>query len=175
MGNIKIQDVRELCQRGTMRAYAKNGGVYLEDTASKERVRLDTKPVAGSTGPKHTGKPGSRVERIFGKRETWNSDRVDNDQGPFKGFLMLECEECGEVRAFCAKRETYSFKCDCGHVTPLESLRPMFMHCKCGKDFRYRTNITRPTVSHTCIVCHAPVDMELNKKETAYVTIGVRG
>lgn len=50
---------------------------------------------------------------------------------------MIECEECGEVKAFCAKRETYSFKCNCGHITPLENLRPLFMHCKCGEDFRY--------------------------------------
>lgn len=58
-----------------------------------------------------------------------------------------------------------------GHITPLENLRPLFMHCKCDEDFRYKTNITRPTISHTCIVCKAPVDMEINKKNTAYVTI----
>lgn len=175
MDSIKIQDVRELCLRGAMRVYAKNGGVYLEDTSSKESVRLDNKPVAAHTVPRDTGKNGSRVERLFGKRETWNNTQADEDQGPYKGFLMLECEECGEIKAFCAKRETYSFKCACGHVTPLEKLRPMFMHCKCGQVFRYKTNITRPTVSHTCIVCKAPVDMEINKKGTAYVTIGVRG
>lgn len=171
MDNIKIQDVRELCQRGAMRAYAKNGGIYLEDTTSKESVRLDNHPVAGHTGPGHTGKNGSRVERMFGKRESWPHNNVDEGQGPYKGFLMIECEECGEVKAFCAKRETYSFKCNCGHITPLENLRPLFMHCKCGEDFRYKTNITRPTISHTCIVCKAPVDMEINKKNTAYVTI----
>lgn len=171
MDSIKIQDVQELCQRGAMRAYAKNGGVYLEDTTSKENVRLDTRPVAGSSGPMHSGKNGSRVERVFGKRETWPSAKVDEGQGPYKGFLMIECEECHEVKAFCAKRETYSFKCNCGHITPLENLRPLFMHCKCGEDFRYKTNITRPTISHTCIVCKAPVDMEINKKNTAYVTI----
>lgn len=174
MDSIKIQDVRELCQRGAMRAYAKNGGVYLEDTTSKESVRLDNKPMAGYTEKFTGGKSGSRVEHIFGSRESWPNAGADEDQGPYKGFLMIECEECGEIKAFCAKRETYSFKCNCGHITPLEKLRPMFMHCKCGKDFRYKTNITSPNISHTCISCKAPVDLEINKKNTAYVTIGER-
>lgn len=86
------------------------------------------------------------------------------------------CEECGAVKAFCAKRETYSFRCqECGHETPLEGLRPMFMHCKCGKSFRYKTNAETETITHSCLDCKAPVDMELNGKGTAYVTIGVRG
>jgi len=29
-------------------------------------------------------------------------------------------------------------------------------------------------VTHTCISCKAPVDMELNRRETAYVTIEER-
>ncbi len=170
MDSIKIQDVQALCQRGAMRAYAKNGGIYLEDTTSKESVRLD----GGSFRPIRKENSGSRVEKMFGRREDWPNAGADAEQGPYKGFLLIECEECGEIKAFCAKRETYSFKCNCGHITPLEKLRPMFMHCKCGKDFRYRTNTNRATISHTCISCKAPVDMELNKKETAYVTIGER-
>ncbi|OUN86741.1 hypothetical protein [Gemmiger sp. An50] len=120
----------------------------------------------------------SRVERMFGARETWNTTSTpnpDEGQGPYKGFLMVVCEECGEVRAFCSKRETYSFRCDkCGHETALENLRPMYMHCKCGKSFRYKTNATAEKITHTCLECKAPVEMELNKNGTAYVTIGVR-
>lgn len=92
----------------------------------------------------------------------------------YKGFLLVKCEECGEVKAFCAKRETYGFKCSCGYETALEKLRPVFMHCKCGKTFRYKTNMTAETFSHTCLSCKAPVDLELNKKQTAYVTVGER-
>lgn len=138
----------------------------------------------GSTGERAGAKGelarnhNSRVERMFGARETWNTTSTpnpDEGQGPYKGFLMVVCEECGEVRAFCSKRETYSFRCDkCGHETALENLRPMYMHCKCGKSFRYKTNATAEKITHTCLECKAPVEMELNKNGTAYVTIGVR-
>ena len=118
-----------------------------------------------------------QVERMFGERESWaTAAGEDKTQGPYKGFLLVVCEECGAVKAFCAKRETYSFRCqECGHETPLEGLRPMFMHCKCGKSFRYKTNAETETITHSCLDCKAPVDMELNGKGTAYVTIGVRG
>lgn len=135
-----------------------------------------TKPTgAEAAGVAAAQSKQSRVERMFGNRETWNTANADEGQGPYKGFLLVVCEECGGVKAFCAKRETYGFKCDhCGHETPLENLRPLFMHCKCGKSFRYKTNAETETITHTCLGCKAPVDMELNKKGTAYVTIGVR-
>jgi len=71
---------------------------------------------------------------MFGARDTWKSADPDADQGPYRGFLIVQCEECGAIKAFCAKHETYGYKCgECGHETPLEKLRPLFMHCKCGK------------------------------------------
>ena len=94
------------------------------------------------------------------------------DQGPYRGFLLIRCEECGEVKGYCAKRETYSFRCKCGHETPLEKLRPMFVKCKCGKEFRYKTNLTDQRYTHTCLDCGSPVDLEVNRRGTAYVTIG---
>lgn len=177
---MDIQEIKKQCDRGALRAFVMNGGVYLEEPATKEQVRLDNPPVTG----------GSRVERIFGKRESWSGKKqgkpnkkkrkqtapkldngADEGQGPYRGFLMIECEECGEVKCFCAKMETYGFKCACGHVTALEKLRFAHMECKCGKKSVYRTNIERPTASGSCVECSAPVDLELNRGGTAYVTI----
>lgn len=134
----------------------------------------------GSTGTASTTgqRPMSRNERMFGPRDTWSAPAAPKDtdegQGPFRGFLMVKCEECGEVKAYCAKHETYGFRCKCGHETPLENLRPMFMHCKCGKSFRYKTNLKDKQYTHTCMDCGTPVDMEINGRGTAYVTIGDR-
>ena len=87
------------------------------------------------------------MERMFGARDTWKSADPDADQGPYRGFLIVQCEECGAIKAFCAKHETYGYKCgECGHETPLEKL----------------------------LACKAPVDLELNSRKTAYVTVGER-
>ena len=98
-----------------------------------------------------------------------------NDEGPYKGFLMVKCEGCGAVKGFRAKYETYGFRCDkCGEVTPLEGLRPMHLQCKCGRKFHYKTNLTERTITRECLACHAPVDLMLNARGTAYVTVGDR-
>lgn len=138
MESTSISDVRRMCQRGAFRAYVQGGKVFLEDTATGQVV-----PLNGESGPANTerravphreDRRGSRVERMFGARDTWKSADPDADQGPYRGFLIVQCEECGAIKAFCAKHETYGYKCgECGHETPLEKLRPMFMHCKCGK------------------------------------------
>ena len=138
MESTSISDVRRMCQRGAFRAYVQGGKVFLEDTATGQVV-----PLNGESGPANTerravphreDRRGSRVERMFGARDTWKSADPDADQGPYRGFLIVQCEECGAIKAFCAKHETYGYKCgECGHETPLERLRPLFMHCKCGK------------------------------------------
>lgn len=179
MESTSISDVRRMCQRGAFRAYVQGGKVFLEDTATGQVA-----PLTGESGPANTehraaphreDRRGSRVERMFGARDTWKSTDSDADQGPYKGFLIVQCEECGAIKAFCAKHETYGYKCsECGHETPLEKLRPLFMHCKCGKSFSYKTNLTADRVTHTCLACKAPVDLELNSRKTAYVTVGER-
>lgn len=134
MESTSISDVRRMCQRGAFRAYVQGGKVFLEDTATGQVV-----PLNGESGhAKAEREPaahrqeqrGSRVERMFGKRDTWQAPtNPDADQGPYKGFLMVQCEECGAIKAFCAKHETYGYKCgECGHETPLEKLRPLFIH-----------------------------------------------
>lgn len=151
----------------------------MEDNATGQVVPLDGESGPANTErravPRREDRRGSRVERMFGARDTWKSADPDADQGPYRGFLIVQCEECGAIKAFCAKHETYGYKCgECGHETPLEKLRPLFMHCKCGKSFSYKTNLTADRVTHTCLACKAPVDLELNSRKTAYVTVGER-
>lgn len=138
MENTSISDVRRMCQRGAFRAYVQGGKVFLEDTATGQVVPLDGESGPANTErravPRREDRRGSRVERMFGARDTWKSADPDADQGPYRGFLIVQCEECGAIKAFCAKHETYGYKCgECGHEKPLEKLRPLFMHCKCGK------------------------------------------
>ena len=107
MESTSISDVRRMCQRGAFRAYVQGGKVFLEDTATGQVA-----PLTGESGPANTerraaphreDRRGSRVERMFGARDTWKSTDPDADQGPYKGFLIVQCEECGAIKAFCAK------------------------------------------------------------------------
>ena len=174
MERIRAYDVREQCDIGVLRAFSENGKIYLEETDTGILAALNEKEICA---PRKPGKM-SRTERIFGSKDKWNipasQPEPDEDQGPYKGFLMIRCEECGEVRAFSAKQEIYGFRCKCGHETPLEKLKPMFMHCKCGKDFRYRTNLQDEKFTYNCMNCGAPVDIKINSRKTAYVTVGER-
>jgi hypothetical protein len=95
-------------------------------------------------------------------------------QGPYKGFLIIQCEHCGKIRGFCARQEMFEYHCTCGEDTLLEDLKIMHMRCKCGAQFRYKTNLKDKNVTRNCLSCGNPVDMALNGKETTYVTLGER-
>jgi len=121
---------------------------------------------------KHEQKGYSKPGRKVFPAECSKSEEPFGNQGPYRGFLLIKCEHCGSIKAFCTKRELYSYRCDeCGEVTLLENLRPMYQKCKCGKEFRYKTNLAEEAFSHKCIECGAPVDLVLNKRKTAYVTV----
>ena len=139
----------------------------------------------------------SRVERLFGKREDWPTataaatppqDKAKTvaegaeDTAPeasfsrraVKGFLIVECEKCGQTREFCSRAEITSNRChSCGHITTLDKtyMRPAYAKCKCGRDFKYQTNATADTITINCIACGSPIDMQLNGRGTAYVTL----
>ncbi len=128
----------------------------------------------------------SRAESLFGSRESWGTAAQDteemardqrerNFEGPWRGFLIIQCEHCGKVRAFNAKREIYVYKCECGEETPLQDLRPLYLRCKCGADFRYKTNLQDEETEHKCITCGNMVKMRLNRRGTAYVTVSEQG
>ena len=92
----------------------------------------------------------------------------------YKGFLHIKCSHCGETRAFFAKEPITYYRCkECGKESPFkEPLKLMLLSCpSCGKEFKYRTNSTEPRITHTCIECGAPVDMEYIEKKHCYLTM----
>ena len=92
--------------------------------------------------------------------------------GGYKGFLTIRCEECGEIKNFCTKYFITKSHCNkCGHSTKLRGLKPLFLKCKCGGEYKYRTNMDEECFDLPCINCGNPVDVELNKRGDAYVTI----
>lgn len=123
------------------------------------------------------GTRNSRKERLFGAKEAWNSaaenstkpERRDYNAEGYKGFLYIRCEKCGNEHGFCVKSDLTRSICECGHHTILHDLLPVFVHCKCGRDFKYKTNIRGSSFTINCLGCGAPVDMALNASGTAYV------
>lgn len=132
--------------------------------------------------PEPVRKPASRVERMFGSKEDWPkkdpaSEPERERQDGYKGFLLIRCPECGEVRGFCSKSFITETTCrNCGAEIPLEDLIPAHVNCgKCGSHYRYKTNIdTQEPVSFHCLGCEAPVDLQMNGRGTALVTLGDR-
>lgn len=122
----------------------------------------------------------SRAESMFGSRETWNTPAAapkpeqTEKREAYGGFLHVKCEACGQGKSFKPKQPITYFICDCGSRTDLDNMAPVFVHCKCGREFKYRTNRTEERFTMNCFACGAPVDLELNGKGDAYVTVGWR-
>lgn len=145
-------------------------------------------------GPEMVARPEppkkqSRVERMFGNfrmrdpgasYETVVSDgRIHVTPPPrepeeYRGFLLIKCPACGKLHGFCAKNPTSAYRCSCGETTELHGLLPAHLKCKCGSEFTYKTNVADTTFDYPCLNCGSPVDLELNRRGTAYVTIGGR-
>lgn len=93
MESTSISDVRRMCQRGAFRAYVQGGKVFLEDTATGQVVPLNGENSPANTerraAPHREDRRGSRVERMFGARDTWKSADPDADQGPYLLFCVL--------------------------------------------------------------------------------------
>lgn len=89
----------------------------------------------------------------------------------YKGFLLIKCDTCGEVKGFCAREAMDSYYCkNCGQKTPLKDLRVLYEDCECGMHYKYMTNQTDDFVTHECISCGAQNTMVLNSRRTTYVT-----
>lgn len=89
----------------------------------------------------------------------------------YGGFLYIKCPDCGKIKGFCAKVRLSNFRCDCGSVTRLENLVPLFLHCECGRNARYLTNMEEPVFDIVCYDCGNPVPVAWNSKKKQYETI----
>jgi len=140
-----------------------------EDPEAPERAAEE------ETG-KPTEKAATRAERMFGPKAGWDMPARDpaGEKTGVKGFVIIRCEECGETRGFCTKSEiTYTTCKSCGHKTEIRETMPLYLNCKCGKSFRYRTNILEgEAMTWNCLGCGNPVDLEMGSKRTAWKTVG---
>lgn len=98
----------------------------------------------------------SRAETMFGPKEAWAiPDRAEAEETTpktYKGFLLIRCAQCGELRGFCAKQPISSYRCaTCNGETPLHDLTSAHIRCKCGKHFKYRTNFEEDVFTYSCL------------------------
>lgn len=125
----------------------------------------------------------SRIESLFGAKADWKlppatsapeeitESGADTEPQTYKGFLYIECEECGTVKGFCIKSPIEYHKCECGHETALRNLRTAHVRCECESNFKYNTNIQRDAFTINCLHCGSPVDMELGGKGKSFVSV----
>lgn len=117
----------------------------------------------------------SRTERLFGPKANWSihdEPATTMEHEEYKGFLLIECANCGKLHGFCAKHPISQYQCrDCDGVTQLHDLVSAIIRCKCGKRFKYRTNLEGVTFTYSCLSCGAPVDLAYNAKAREYQTV----
>ncbi len=89
----------------------------------------------------------------------------------YGGYLYMKCPVCGKIRGFCAKTRLSYYRCECGAVTRMEHMVPLYMKCECGRQARYMTNITEAEFDMTCYDCGSPVAMQWNEKKEQYETM----
>lgn len=165
---------------------------YAENYADDTETRHDevdalayavaaVEPPIKPTPPKPA--PKSRLVSLFGAKTDWKlppaipapvedtESGADAEPQTYKGFLYIECEECGAVKGFCIKSPLEYHRCECGHETPLRNLRTAHVRCECESKFKYNTNIQSDAFTINCLNCGSPVDMELGGKGKSFVSV----
>lgn len=107
-GEMKFDMPPERATDLIQRAFQYAAGQEPEKAAPK--MAQEAPPVAQEPpkAPQPKGRPQSRVERMFGDfkaSKTVEPKKPEPQREPeaYKGFLIIRCEQCGEIRAFCAK------------------------------------------------------------------------
>lgn len=172
----ELHEVRSACT-GILEYLTRWGSPVAPDYVKQEPERQSEEPKAPAAPASE--QPASRVERMFGKRETWISERGDHaasGRTPVKGFLHLKCPGCGNQFTTFLKEPKDFFYCrDCGTKIPLDlpAMRKFSAACnKCGdRPITYRTNSNEDVIAVSCRNCGAEIDGMLHKLRDEYVTI----
>ena len=152
-------------------AYAGESLVAIVDKGAAISAHISEKTPAAPTS--HTQEQEAIQPHIPTQTPTQPQEpRPEPTETGYKGFLYIKCEQCGNTKGFCTKQPIRVSHCDCGHITVLRDLKPLYVNCECGQNFKYRTNLTDSMVSINCINCGSPVDLELHDKKGVYATIG---
>lgn len=146
----------------------------LQEDQVKDLLQIALQYATGGTGSvvRHVeaAQPADPSPRVF-VPDANPKPKEDRTETGYKGFLYIKCDACGSTKGFCAKTQIKEARCDCGHATPLKDLKPLYVNCKCGESFKYRTNLTDDTATINCIKCGSPVDLEYHYKNGEYATI----
>lgn len=103
------------------------------------------------------------------------STEEDMEIRPVKGFILSKCPRCGAIKSFFARDcTTYNRcrECGCEYTLDGKKMIPIFSKCPaCENTIKWRTDLTGDAIELNCKKCGSPIDLELNGKGTAYVTI----
>ena len=126
--------------------------------------------------PMTTPETHGRIRTLFGDYKSRIPistvlPKVKKQEESYKGFLLIQCEDCGKIRGFCAKTPQTEYFCDCGNTTKLENLLPAFLKCKsCDGTFRYMTNVRDRKFAFHCLNCGRKISLALNDREDTFVS-----
>lgn len=101
MENRTLEDLRQGLLDGKLRIRHNGIDIFIDCMETKDMLVI---PMTSAEGARRE----PRMERM--------TQDPDDGQGPYKGFLLIVCEECGAVKAFCAKRETWTLVPDGSYV-----------------------------------------------------------
>ena len=91
-------------------------------------------------------------------------------QKGIKDFCISNALYVGEKKDFVRRMVLLIMNVNADIKTHLEDLKPMYVHCDCGKDFKYLTNMDQDTFNYKCINCGDIVKIRINKRGTAHTT-----
>lgn len=98
------------------------------------------------------------------------AEQKEPEQG-YRGFLLLECGQCGKMRGFNARVPIAEQTCrSCGYVTVLKDMARADLYCPtCKKMWRYKTNTTNPEISWPCVTCGTVMYSKWDKQLSRYL------